>query len=854
LDGALTELLSDRYDLLHEIGRGGMASVYLATDFRHDRRVAIKVMHPDLATPFAADRFLREVRLVARLQHPHILPLYDSGRAGAHLYFVMPFVDGESLRDLLRRKRALTLDECTRLVRQVADALDYAHARGVVHRDVKPDNILVVQGQVLLADFGVARALEGDDGGGDPLTSVAVRLGTPAYMSPEQAAGDQTTDHRSDVYGLGCVCYELLAGSPPFSGANVSAIIGQHIMAPPPPLVGACGPLPPAVGDAIARALAKDPASRFQTAGELAASLERALTESRVPTAADARLDAIQRQQAQGHTVLVLDFANVAGAADADWLSTGIAETVGADLNKIPGIKVVGQDATTRRRIEGIRAGRALDEDLAIEIGRIVGAAWVVWGSFQKFGPRIRIVPRFGETRDGTAVTGEKIDGAMDDIFQLQDRIVIGLADVLRIRLTAAEVARIEQPETTNLSAYEHYALGYRTYLQFGKESTRLAAEHFRRAIAIDRNYAVAHAGLGVLHGPMYIATGRRDILEEGERLLTRALSLEPTLGEAYAWLAYVQFRLGRFDDCDRTAARGVERDPSSSVCWYMLGVGRVCRGAIAHEPQAFARAVPPLLRAVTINPGNHLAYMALGGVYALRGAYAHAVEPVERAIEVEQGGAGLQFVGSLVQRAMLHIGLAELPAATALVDRAIDRYAGADHVYAEAMSAFAHFARGCLSERTGDLEHAARDFIRACKIADENAHRISIGAHWVKSQLGLARVYRRLGRQAESEAALARARDMFAARPRFVWAWFYGASDAEVFYELAATLATLGRPDEALAALRRAADAGWADVTYLRHDPAFADFRDATEMIRLCADAASRVEVPPPIGSGGLG
>lgn len=853
---ALHHALTDRYDLARQIGRGGMATVYLATDRKHDRQVAIKIMHPELATPFGADRFQREVRLVARLQHPHILPLYDSGEAGGQLFFVMPYVEGESLRDLLRRDGALTLERAVRIVRQIADALDYAHARGVVHRDLKPDNILLVEGQALLADFGVARALESSagEGVGDPLTSIAVRLGTPAYMSPEQAAGDPNADHRSDIYGLGCVCYELLAGEPPFTGANAMAIVSQHIVAPVPMLIARRGAVPEAVHDAFDRALAKDPADRFQHAGEFAASLERAIADSTTPTAADTRLQDIERQQAAGAAVLVLDFANVAGAADADWLSTGIAETVGTDLHKVPGIRVVGQDAASRRRIDGLRRGRPVDASLATELGRSTGATWVVWGTFQKLGSRIRIMPRFVDARDGRTVTATKIDGSMDEIFQLQDRIVIELAEVLRVRLTAADVARIERPETTDLGAYEHYALGYRTYLQFGKESTRLAAEHYRQAIAIDPKYAIAHAGLGVLHGPMYIATGRRDVLEDGERLLQRALALDPTLGEAHAWLAYMQFRLGRFDECDQTATRGVECDPSSSVCWYMLGVGRVCRGAIAHEPAAFARAVPPLLRAVVVNPGNHLAHMALGAVYALRGAHAHAVSPIERAMAVETEGTGLQFVGSLVQRALLHLGLGETEAAGPLANRAIARYSGADHVYAEAMTAYAFFARGCLFERTGGLDEALHDFTRACDVAERHEHRISIGAHWVKSRLGLARVLHRLGRTSESERALTQARELFTTRARFVWAWFYGAADAEVLYELAATLATIGQREPALTTLRQAADAGWADVTYMRHDPAFVHLRDTPEMLRLCGDAVARVELPPPIGSGGLG
>ena len=245
-----------------------MAVVYLAEDLRHERQVAIKVLRAELAVAIGADRFEREIRTVARLQHPHILPLFDSGGQGDALFFVMPFVDGESLRDRLERDGPFPLEAAAPIVRQIGDALDYAHARGVVHRDVKPENILLAGGQALLADFGIARAPERQRS--DTLTSIGTTLGTPAYMSPEQASGERELDGRSDLYALGCVVYELLTGRPPFSGANAMATIAQHVLAPPPPLVAAQGAVPETVGAAVARLLAKDPADRFDTAAEFA--------------------------------------------------------------------------------------------------------------------------------------------------------------------------------------------------------------------------------------------------------------------------------------------------------------------------------------------------------------------------------------------------------------------------------------------------------------------------------------------------------------------------------------------------------------------------------------------------------
>ena len=309
---ALAEALVGRYTVQHEIGRGGMASVYLADDVRHARQVAIKVMLPEMAAGLGVERFLREIRLLARLQHPHILPLYDSGEIAGVLFFVMPYVEGESLRALLRREGAQTLEHTARIVRHVADALDYAHARGVVHRDLKPENVMLSSGQALLADFGVAHVGDGglsDDGG--TLTGAATTLGTPAYMSPEQAAGDASLDHRSDIYSLGCVCFELLSGRPPFAGDNLIAVIGQHLAAPPPPLINTRTPLPADVPTGIHRALAKQPSERFDSAGDLAALLEHAMIASRTPSPADQRLQhAAARDDARAR-VLVLEFANL---------------------------------------------------------------------------------------------------------------------------------------------------------------------------------------------------------------------------------------------------------------------------------------------------------------------------------------------------------------------------------------------------------------------------------------------------------------------------------------------------------------------------------------------------------------
>ena len=251
-----------------------MATVYLAHDLKHDRKVAVKVLRPELVHALGPERFLREIATTANLHHPHILPLYDSGRrrtSGALLYYVMPFVEGESLRDRLKREKQLPLDDALRIAREVADALSYAHGHGVIHRDIKPENILLESGHALVADFGIARAVS--TAGADRLTDTGLALGTPAYMSPEQAAGDRDVDGRSDLYSLGCVLYEMLAGQPPFSGPTVQSIARQHLTATPPPITQLRPAVPGVVAAALERALAKNPADRFNPVGQFAEAL-----------------------------------------------------------------------------------------------------------------------------------------------------------------------------------------------------------------------------------------------------------------------------------------------------------------------------------------------------------------------------------------------------------------------------------------------------------------------------------------------------------------------------------------------------------------------------------------------------
>ena len=843
--------LSEHYTVVREIGRGGMAVVYLATDVRHDRQVAIKVLLPELSAAIGADRFAREIRTLARLQHPHILPLFDSGSANGALYFVMPFIDGESLRSRLDRENSLELASVSALVRQIGDALDYAHAHGVLHRDIKPENILLSGSQALLADFGVARAIM--NVGHETLTSAGMTLGTPAYMSPEQASGDEDLDGRSDLYALGCIAYELLSGSAPFVGVNAMATMAQHITRLPSRLVIARGQFSEVVCNAVARMLAKERDDRFQSANEFVRVLETEVNAQRQPSAGDKRLQAIAKSSEAKQSVCVLNFTNIANAADVDWLSGGIAETVSVDLQKVNGVRVVGGDAAARHRIATATRSGTIDATAARELGRSMSADWVIWGAYQKSGTRIRLTPQFINTDSGEALRIDKIDGSVDDIFELQDRIVTQFAGILRINLTSLEAAQIAKPETDNVSAYELYARGKREFLLFGKESARRASEYFRKAIAIDPNYALAWAGLGGLLMPKYIASANEEDLKEGVESLQRAIQLDPTLGEPYVFLAYMYGRQGRYNEALGAARTAVEREPGGSFGWYVLGITLYAHALDARDPALLIRSMLPLLRCRALNPSFHPAMMVAGGIYTMRGQYPHAISLLDQAVAIERAGTGQIFLGSFVMRAILHARSGEVHAALSLLDLAISRYPGMDHVYAETMTAWAYFSRGRAAEGVSDFGAAERDYEAAYRLAEANDHRLAIGGSWVSAKLGLARLAFNRDQKTISDKLFEEATTMMQRKHRFNWIPLAGSAQSDMLYEAAATHAWRNENSQALELLKLAVQDGWSDSHQIGRDPNFEHMRDMPALRDLLMHAASLVTLPAPVGSGGF-
>src|SRR5262245_32206855 len=367
--GRLREGLAGRYEIEREIGRGGMATVYRARDTHHDRPVALKVLHAELAESLGAERFQREIRVAAGLQHPHILSVHDSGTTDGYLWFAMPFVEGESLRDRLTRERQIAIADAVRITREVALALDYAHRKGVIHRDIKPENILLIDGQAIVADFGIARAL---GGASENLTSTGTIIGTPAYMSPEQASGDKTIDGRSDIYSLGCVLYEMLAGEPPPSAPSTQALIARVMTETPRPLHTVRSTVSRQLAGAVEQAMAKSPADRPATAADFARLLESTATLP-ATTQAPAR-HRLSRWQSIGIAVAVLAAAGVAfgtawtrrhpadpaerkiavlpfenaGSTDDEYFADGMTDEVRSRLSAIRGLRVIARASSSQ--------------------------------------------------------------------------------------------------------------------------------------------------------------------------------------------------------------------------------------------------------------------------------------------------------------------------------------------------------------------------------------------------------------------------------------------------------------------------------------------------------------------------
>ena len=597
----LTAALADRYRIDRELGAGGMATVYLAEDLKHRRKVAIKVLKPELTASLGAERFLREIETTANLRHPHILPLYDSGSADGALFYVMPYVEGESLRDRLTRERQLPIDDALRIAREVSDALSYAHARGVVHRDIKPENILLESGHAVVADFGVAKAVRA--AGADSLTGTGVAIGTVSYMSPEQAAGDSELDGRSDLYALGCVLYEMLGGRPPFSGPTAESIVRQHLVAEPTPITTLRPAVPASVVAALTRSLAKSPADRFNPVAQFAdalrvgeslavpahgspppASLPRILRRMEVVGVVGAVVLVLgfvlwRRESpapaARPKSIAVLPFESVGGDTANIYFAEGMADELTTALTTVDGLRVAATSSAFTYR------GKTADPR---EVGKALNVGTVLQGKVRRSGTILRVSAQLTNAADGILLWSRSYDREAKDVFTVQDELTREIVGALRITLAGgATTAAIGG--TRDVEAHDLYLRGVHFLNQRGPGVAR-SIPYFKQAIARDSMFALAWAQLGTAYGflPIFDTIPRDTTFREARAAIDRALRIDSLSAEAHAAAGLVAALKSQWEPANAEYQRAIALDSNYTVS-YRLAISTLAM--LAREADA---------------------------------------------------------------------------------------------------------------------------------------------------------------------------------------------------------------------------------------------------------------------------
>ncbi len=667
LQDRLQAALGDAYRLERELGGGGMSHVFVATETELGRKVVVKVLPPEMAAGVNADRFRREIQLAASLQHPHIVPLLRAGRADDLVWYTMPLVEGESLRARLSREGELQISEAVRILRDVAAALSYAHSHGVVHRDIKPDNVLLTHAFAVVTDFGVAKAVS-EATGETSLTSLGVALGTPAYMAPEQAAADPNVDHRADIYALGAIAYEMLTGRTPFAATSPQAMLAAHVTQAPDPVTQHRQTVPPGLAALVMRCLAKKPADRWRTVAELHQQLDTMATPSggMAPTGAvaadtsaarplaSAALGLLRRVPARlglavlglvliavafvigprfrdgggaaapaRPTLIVLPLQNLGPPAD-EYFADGMTEEITSRLAELSGLGVISRTTAAR-----FRQG----EQTLREIGDAVGAQYVLEGTvrWQRAGPgdRVRISAQLIRVTDDTHLWAESYDADLTEVFQVQSDVAGRVARALDVALLAREDTALARRPTESVEAYDAY-LKAKAHLRsdLGEPSTRRALALFERAVELDSGFALAWAWLSRTHAQMawfaYDLEPAR--LEQARSTARRALDLDPQLPDGHVAMGYYHYWGSR----DYTSAlRELEiarrlRPGDPEVHFAMANVTR--------RQGRFTESLQNRDRGLTLDPSNVSELDEIAATLVAAGRYQEAERYVDRA------------------------------------------------------------------------------------------------------------------------------------------------------------------------------------------------------------------------------
>jgi eukaryotic-like serine/threonine-protein kinase len=705
LDGRLQAALADRYVLQQELGRGGMATVYLATDLKHSRRLAVKVLHPELTASVGTQRFLREIQLAAQLNHPHILGLIASGSVpegdpAGRPYYVMPYVEGESLRDRIEREDQLPLGDSLQITREVADALAYAHARGVIHRDIKPENILLSGGHALVADFGIARAL--DVAGGDKLTETGLAIGTPAYMSPEQGAGGTKVDGRSDQYSLACVLYELLVGAPPFTGPTAQAVLSRHVVDPVPPLRTVRQTIPRGVERVVLRALCKVPADRYPTVAEFAdalaaAALEPAASPERPRRGIKITLSAAAivslllavllgfdvgnwRQRLLGggagriRSLAVLPLENLSGDPQQEYFADGMTDQLITSLAEIGALRVISRLSVMRYKGS---------KQTTPEIARALRVDAVVAGTVQRVGDRVRIAAQLIPAGSDQAVWARSYDGDLRDILGLEGEVARSVADQIQIEMTPLEQTRLAVVRRVDPQAYDLYLKGRYYWYKRTRADIERSLDYFQRAIEKDSTYAQAYEGLAdayfLLGATAYNKLPPRDAMPKATAAAAKALELDSTLAEAHTLVGYIRFLYDRDRvHAEREMKRAIELNPNYAqshqyYAFFLAAVGR------------FDEAVREAERGREVDPLSLVGNTNVGYVLHFARRYDEAIEQCRRALELDSMFLRARWTLGLAyeQKRMFDAAIGEFRRARTLSNDGPAQMAALGHAYA---------------------------------------------------------------------------------------------------------------------------------------------------------------------------
>ncbi len=683
-----------------------MATVFLAEELKHRRHVAIKVLDPELAAAIGPDRFLREIATLARLTHPNILPLHDSGTAGGLLYFVMPYIEGESLRARLRREPQLPVDDVLCIAAEVGHGLDHAHVHGVVHRDIKPENILLAEGHAVIADFGIAGALE--QAGGEKLTRTGVTVGTPAYMSPEQVSATGHIDGRSDVYSLACMVHEMLCGQPPFSGPSGTSLAHQHLSAPAPPVSQFRPGLPAGIDDAIRHALAKTPADRPATAGAFTSELGRAVSSSSAVTDAPtvplrapvrSRRFAVLAAAIAGLAVVaagawwishggsgridsiaVMPLDNLSGDSTQLYFADGMTEELITELSKIRSLRVTSRSSVARYR-NSKRGAR--------QVGRELGVRAVVEGAVQRVGDRVRVSAQLVSTGDDRQLWADRYEREVRDVLSLQGELALAIAGSIRATLSPDEQRRMTHTREVDPAALDACLKGRYLMRQLTQTGLQKAIHSFESAIGLVPDYAPAWAGLAEAYYYMSnVYLPPAEAMPRVRRSALKALALDPELAEAHASLAAVQ---SQYDwdwvAAEQSAKRAIALNPSSASAhlFYMTLLSETGRMDEALAEFARVRELDPL--------SDYAATSWIQAPY-LAGYYGEVITRCQAMLQLEPN-----YPPTYALLALCYLQLARHDDAIAALERAV---AGADQDFPLAILGHAYAVAGRRPEAEG--------------------------------------------------------------------------------------------------------------------------------------------------------